>query len=150
MCFKTIKPENTAGRNRYEKYKIDCVSNKTTPTDDGFLTIIAREYYQFIGSTTRRFDPKTLIFGERYAMSRVPMNVLAEALPYIDVVSIQPNGCKFDKNTSQIYTKPPKNPLCYVIISAVSQPRITSTLCGSNWKVKPQLPTITMTMSMKL
>ncbi len=91
-------PENTAGRNRYEKYKIDCVSNKTTPTDDGFLTIIAREYYQFIGSATRRFDPKTLIFGERYAMNRVPMNVLAEALPYIDVVSIQPNGCKFDKN----------------------------------------------------
>ena len=68
------------------KYKIDCVTNKTTPTDDGFLTIVAREYYQFIGSTTRRFDPKTLIFGERYAMSRVPMNVLAEALPYIDVV----------------------------------------------------------------
>ena len=91
-------PENSAGRTRYEAYKKKCGLNQKLPTDEDFLIIIAREFYQIIGAHTRKLDPNTLIFGERYAMSRAPISVIKEALPYIDVVSIQPNGCSFNKN----------------------------------------------------
>ena len=66
--------------------------------DENFLKLIAREYYKLVGKETRRLDPNTLIFGERYSMGRIPTYIIEEALPYIDVISIQPNGCSFDKN----------------------------------------------------
>jgi hypothetical protein len=91
-------PENSAGRMRYDAYIKKCTLNKTVPTEEDFLAIIAREYYQLIGTETRKLDPNTLIFGERYAMNRVPIRVLKESLPYIDVISIQPNDCSFNKN----------------------------------------------------
>tara|TARA_B100001173_G_C15976679_1_gene542521 strand:+ start:217 stop:1395 length:1179 start_codon:yes stop_codon:yes gene_type:complete len=91
-------PKNSAGRMRYEAYIKNCELNQGEPTEEDFLIIIAREYYQLIGTHTRKLDPNTLIFGERYAMNRVPISVLKEALPYIDVVSIQPNDCSFNKN----------------------------------------------------
>ena len=54
--------------------------------DEDFLKIIAKEYYGLIGPETKRLDPDTLIFGERYLSNNHPQKVLDKALPYIDVL----------------------------------------------------------------
>lgn len=64
--------------------------------DLAFLRLIARRYYSILGSETRKHDPHHLIFGDRYTNFVHPDVVLEEALPWIDVLSIQPNG-KFNK-----------------------------------------------------
>jgi len=91
-------PENSAGRKRYEKFKNEPLLDESLSFEENFLKLIARKYYKLIGEETRRLDPNTLIFGERYSMGRIPTYIIEEALPYIDVISIQPNGCSFDKN----------------------------------------------------
>lgn len=89
-------PLNTPGRIRYEEFKKSCLVSQYPAFDEDFLGIIAKEYYQLIGKETRRLDPNHLIFGERYLMDNHPINVIREALPYIDVLSIQPNGHSFN------------------------------------------------------
>ncbi len=64
--------------------------------DQEFLRLIAREHYGVIGEETRRCDPKHLVFGERYLMGDHPDAVIQEALPYIDVLAIQPLGVEFN------------------------------------------------------
>ena len=64
--------------------------------DQEFLRLIAREHYRVIGEETRRCDPKHLVFGERYLMGDHPDAVIQEALPHIDVLSIQPLGKEFN------------------------------------------------------
>ena len=90
-------PKNSAGRIRYEKFKNEQLIDNSLTFEENFLKLIAREYYQLIGQETKRLDPGALIFGERYAMHRVPLYILEEALPYIDVVSIQPHDCDFNE-----------------------------------------------------
>lgn len=66
--------------------------------DEEFLGVIAREYYRVVGEATRRFDPNHLVFGERYRIDDHPDQVLSEAVPYIDVLSIEPSGAAvFDR-----------------------------------------------------
>jgi hypothetical protein len=65
--------------------------------DQEFLRLIAREHYRVIGEETRRCDPKHLVFGERYLMGDHPDAVIQEALPHIDVLSIQPLGREFNE-----------------------------------------------------
>ena len=64
--------------------------------DNAFLRLIARRYYSILGSETRKHDPHHLIFGDRYTNYVHPKAVIEEALPWIDALSIQPNG-SFDK-----------------------------------------------------
>ena len=90
-------PENSAGRIRYEKFKNEPLFDDSLTFEENFLKLIAKEYYKLIGEETKRLDPGTLIFGERYAMHRVPTYIMEEALPYIDVVSIQPHDCDFNE-----------------------------------------------------
>ena len=90
-------PENSAGRIRYEKFKNESLIDDSLTFEENFLKLIAREYYQLIGQETKRLDPSALVFGERYAMHRVPLYILEEALPFIDVVSIQPHDCDFNE-----------------------------------------------------
>ena len=91
-------PENSAGRIRYEKFKNEQLFDNSLTFEENFLKLIAKEYYKLIGEETKRLDPGALIFGERYAMHRVPTYIIEEALPYIDVVSIQPHDCDFNEN----------------------------------------------------
>lgn len=84
------------GRKRYEQYVADCLNSNVPAEDEGFLRLIARELYSLIGKETRRLAPKTLIFGERYLVGDHPDCVIEEAIPYIDVLSIQPGGESFN------------------------------------------------------
>ena len=88
-------PEESYGKKRYNQFKRDCLLSQYPAKDDDFLGIIAEEYYGLIGPATRQNDPNTLIFGERYLMDNHPKQVLIAALPFIDVLSIQPNGTRF-------------------------------------------------------
>lgn len=88
-------PEDAYGKRRYKEFKKDCTMKQYPAKDEEFLGIIAEEYYGLIGPTTRKNDPDTLIFGERYLMDNHPKQVLSAALPFIDVLSIQPNGTHF-------------------------------------------------------
>ena len=97
-------PEESYGKKRYNQFKRDCLLSQYPAKDDDFLGIIAEEYYGLIGPATRKNDPNTLIFGERYLMDNHPKQVLIAALPFIDVLSIQPNGtCFINKYYDDLY-----------------------------------------------
>ena len=97
-------PEESYGKKRYNQFKRDCLLNQYPAKDEDFLGIIAEEYYGLIGPATRKNDPNTLIFGERYLMDNHPKQVLIAALPFIDVLSIQPNGtCFINKYYDDLY-----------------------------------------------
>jgi hypothetical protein len=84
-------PASAPGKKRYERFLAEGGAS-----DEDFLRLIARELYKVIGEETRRLHPDALIFGERYLMNDHPNCVLEEALPYIDVLSIQPGGAEFN------------------------------------------------------
>ena len=65
--------------------------------DRGFLRRIARQYYAVAHMATRKADPDHLIFGDRYLIGDHPPEVLEEAAPFIDVLSVQPYGSAFDR-----------------------------------------------------
>jgi hypothetical protein len=83
-------PEGAPGKRRYRAFMAS-----GDASDEAFLRLIARELYRVIGEETRRLAPDTLIFGERYLIHDHPICVVEEALPYIDVLSIQPGGAIF-------------------------------------------------------
>ncbi|MCH2036764.1 MAG: hypothetical protein MK120_07415 [Puniceicoccaceae bacterium] len=91
-------PEDSPGRQRYEDYRSDCQRSNTLATDEGFLGIIAQEHYKLIGEATRQLHPNALIFGERYLLEDHPQVVLDAAMPYIDVISIQPGSDCFESD----------------------------------------------------
>jgi len=84
-------PASSPGKKRYEQF----LAHGGT-SDEVFLRLIARELYKVIGEETRRLVPNALIFGERYLVGDHPDCVIEEALPYIDVLSIQPGGAQFN------------------------------------------------------
>lgn len=86
-------PAIAPGRRRYERFLAESGENAS---DEAFLKIIAREYYSTIGRETRRLDPRSIVFGERYLFLDVPEFVLEEALPWIDAIAFQPGGSKLD------------------------------------------------------
>ena len=89
-------PAGSPGRQRYESYLNDCHNSNFQATDEGFLNIIAKEHYELIGKATRQLHPGALIFGERYLLDDHPQVVLDAAMPYIDVLSIQPSSDRFE------------------------------------------------------
>ncbi|MEL7121500.1 MAG: hypothetical protein AAFO07_18780 [Bacteroidota bacterium] len=94
-------PENAPGKMRYKQYKNKLGANAT---DEGFMVIIAKEVYAHIGPVTRELAPNALIFGERYAGRALPWDIIQEALPWIDVISVQPSGAEFPKeNFDRLY-----------------------------------------------
>jgi hypothetical protein len=84
-------PDSAPGRKRYERFVAE-----GGIADEDFLRLIARELYRVIGEETRRLAPGVLVFGERYLVNDHPDCVVEEALPYIDVLSIQPGGVQFE------------------------------------------------------
>ncbi len=85
-------PEDAPGKIRYERFLFE---NGADASDEDFLVLIAREVYSYLGPLTRELAPDTLIFGERYNGSALPWRVIQEALPWIDVVSVQPYASEF-------------------------------------------------------
>ncbi len=54
------------------------------------LREIARSYYRTIHDAIRRYDPHHLLLGDRYeANAPIAMEVVEEAMPYVDVLSFQ-------------------------------------------------------------
>jgi hypothetical protein len=84
-------PADAPGKMRYEQFL-----KEGGTLDEDFLRLIARELYKVLGEETRRLAPDALIFGERYLVGDHPACVIEEALPYIDVLSIQPGGATFN------------------------------------------------------
>ena len=66
--------------------------------DYEFLRLIAREYYRVAGEAMEREDRRRLLFGDRYLLDDLPTEVLEEAIPWIDVVAVQPSGARFDRD----------------------------------------------------
>ena len=89
-------PEDAPGKIRYKRFLRE---NGANASDEDFLVLMAREVYSHIGPLTRELAPHTLIFGERYLGRALPWRVIQEALPWIDVVSVQPGGSEFPKKT---------------------------------------------------
>ncbi len=89
-------PPDAPGKIRYEQFLRE---QGESATDAAFLVLIAREVYSFIGPLTRKQAPDTLVFGERYAGRSLPWDVIQEALPWIDVVSVQPDGSEYPAET---------------------------------------------------
>lgn len=85
-------PEDAPGKQRYKQFLRE---NGADASDEDFLVLIAREVYSTIGPITRELAPNALIFGERYAGWALPWRVIQEALPWIDVVSVQPYPAKY-------------------------------------------------------
>jgi hypothetical protein len=65
--------------------------------DRGFLGTIARQYYGTAFEATRKVDSDHLLFGDRYLVGDLPPEVLKEALPFVDVISVQPYETTFDR-----------------------------------------------------
>jgi hypothetical protein len=66
--------------------------------DYEFLRLIAREYYRVAGEAMEREDRRRLVFGDRYMLDDLSTEVLEEAIPWIDVVSAQPSGARFERD----------------------------------------------------
>jgi hypothetical protein len=86
-------PEGAHGRRRYEQFVAE---QGNQATDEAFLRLIARTYYQIIGEETRRLAPDSIVFGERYGSNITPSFVIEEAAPWIDAVAVQPYGNEFN------------------------------------------------------
>ena len=85
-------PADSPGKKRYKQFLRE---EGADASDEKFQVLIAREIYSTLGPITRELAPDTLVFGERYAGWGMPWEVIQEALPWIDVVSVQPGGSKF-------------------------------------------------------
>lgn len=79
-------PENSPGKKTYNKY----LSSSADKSDSGFLRLIAREYFRVMGQANKKYDPKHMIFGDRYSFNTIVPEVLEEMLPWVDAIAIQP------------------------------------------------------------
>ena len=89
-------PEGSPGKLAYKKFLSE---NEGNASDEDFLVLIARELYSHVGPITRELFPETLVFGERYSGAALPWLVIQEALPWIDIVSVQPGAPHFPKGS---------------------------------------------------
>ncbi|MGC9341538.1 MAG: hypothetical protein ACP5E3_02465 [Bacteroidales bacterium] len=84
------------------------LTDRTTPTvksdDQGFLRLIAREYYRLLGTITKEKDPNRLILGERFLVGDHPDLVLEEQNKWVDAIAFQPGGSFNEKEFAQMYS----------------------------------------------
>ena len=86
-------PQGAPGRERYESF----LKAEGSHDDPAFLRLIARELYTDLAAAFHEFDPKRLLFGERYNNFNVPDEVLEEAAKFVDVISVQPYESTFNE-----------------------------------------------------
>ena len=101
-------PDGAPGKRRYERFLRE---NGANVSDQDFLVLIAREVYSHIGPLTRKLAPNTLVFGERYSGAAMPWRVIQEALPWIDVLSVQPGGSLFSETDFERAYRETKKPV---------------------------------------
>lgn len=70
--------------------KLDLTRPLIREDDEQFLGVIAHQYYSTLGAAHRKFDPRHLVFGDRYILGDHPDEVLKAAQPHIDALAIQP------------------------------------------------------------
>ena len=83
-------PEDAPGRRVYRKFLSAWKGDDGKDRDQGFLRLIAREYFRIIGEAQRKHAPNHLIFGDRFGFNTLDPDVLQEMLPYVDGIAIQP------------------------------------------------------------
>ena len=76
--------------------KLDLAHPVVKKHDSEFLRLIAHQYYSIAAQVTKKLDSNHLIFGDRYLAGDHPIEVLQEALPFIDAISVQPYDIIFD------------------------------------------------------
>ena len=79
--------------------------------DYEFLRLIAREYYRVAGEAMEREDRRRLVFGDRYLLDDLPNEVLEEAIPWIDVVAVQPSEARFERDAFDRIYKIARKPI---------------------------------------
>ena len=94
--FVRALPTDAPGQRAYQDFlKTWKNDNANAGKDDAhrdlaFLRVIAREYFCVLGTANKKFDPKHLIFGDRFAFQTAIPEVIEEMLPYVDGIAIQP------------------------------------------------------------
>ena len=83
-------PEDAPGQQAYRKFLSAWKGDDGKARDQGFLRLIAREYFRIIGEAQRKHAPDHLIFGDRFGFNTLDPDVLQEMLPYVDGNAIQP------------------------------------------------------------
>ena len=95
--------------------------------DYEFLRLIAREYYRVAGEAMEREDRRRLVFGDRYVLDDLPTEVLEEALPWIDVVAVQPSEARFERDAFERTYRIARKPIlisdhsCSVLTKSLSE-----------------------------
>jgi hypothetical protein len=92
ISFYKALPENAAGKKVWEDWRRE----NPDAAENAFLAVIARQLYNHAHAVTRKYDANHLIMGDRYFEPDMPEQVIREALPFIDVLAIQPTAKKFD------------------------------------------------------
>ncbi len=85
-------PQDAPGRQAWQAWRSE---NPNAPEDD-FLGEIAKTLYATAYRSFKKHDPQRLILGDRYRESDMPEAVIRAALPYIDIISLQPTTREFD------------------------------------------------------
>ncbi|MDZ8119086.1 hypothetical protein [Pontiella agarivorans] len=107
VAFMRELPADAPGRKAYENF-----AEKNQGNEAAFIRQIARQYFSVVGKATREFDPNHLVLGDRLTFQTAIPEVLEEMLPYVDVVSVQPNyvagfpSADFDRLHKQAGGKP--------------------------------------------
>ena len=83
-------PEDAPGRKAYQKFLSAWQGDDDTARDQGFLRLIAREYFRVVGEANRKYDPGALVFGDRFDFNTFDTVVVEEMLPWVDGIAIQP------------------------------------------------------------
>lgn len=87
-------PPDAPGRRRYEEF----LKSAGSHDDLAFLRLVARELYTETAALFEEYDPRRLLFGERYDTFNVPTEVLEEAARCVDVISVQPYEARFSES----------------------------------------------------
>ncbi|NNE93692.1 MAG: beta-agarase [Verrucomicrobiales bacterium] len=84
-------PDDAPGRKAYQEFLGTWKGEDDQARDNAFLRLIAREYFRVVGTAQEKYDPDSLVFGDRFAFNTIVPEVVGEMLPYVDAIAIQPN-----------------------------------------------------------
>ncbi len=106
LSFFQSLPADSAGHRAWRTWR----RKHAEAPESEFLGIIAGELYRTAHEYFKKYDPDSLILGDKYSESDMPEVVVRAALPYIDVLFIQVTSREFDPayftSLHQRYGKP--------------------------------------------
>jgi len=80
--------DNAPGKQRYTAFAKEFRGDEKE-RDRAFLRLIARTYFQTMTKAFRAAAPKAVLFGDRFHLRDLPLEVLEEAAPCLDAIAIQ-------------------------------------------------------------